>query len=105
MREDQNVIIVGANMGEAIDPGWVHNLRAHPDTEIKTGSVKRRVHAREADPEERRRLWARAVRYNPAWGRYQALTQRKFPVMILSQTGVAATRRTCESMFERNRTR
>lgn len=89
MCEGQNVIIVGANLGEDADPGWVHNLRAHPRTDIQIASAKRKVLAREADPEERRRLWAPAVRYNPAWGRYQARTQRTFPVMILMQIGAA----------------
>jgi deazaflavin-dependent oxidoreductase (nitroreductase family) len=97
MREDQNVIVVGANLGEATDPGWVHNLRAHPHTAIQIASVRRRVHAREADAEERQRLWAQAVRYNPAWGRYQAHARRPFPVMILTLIGVATTRCTCET--------
>jgi F420H(2)-dependent quinone reductase len=87
VRQDQNVIVVGANLGDDADPGWVHNLRAHPHTHIQIASAKRRVLAREADPEERQRLWAPAVRYNPAWGRYQARTQRTFPVMILTQIG------------------
>jgi F420H(2)-dependent quinone reductase len=97
MREDQNVIVVGANLGGATDPGWVHNLRAHPDTDIQIASDKRRVHARETDSEERRGLWEPAVRYNPAWGHYQARTQRNFPVMILTQIDVATTRRTHEA--------
>ena len=87
MREGQNVIVVGANLGRATDPGWVHNLRAHPDTDIQIGSTKSRVHAREANPQERPPLWALAVRQNPAWGRYQTRTQRTFPIMILTQIG------------------
>jgi deazaflavin-dependent oxidoreductase (nitroreductase family) len=97
MREDHNIIVVGANLGAATDPGWVHNLRAHPHTDIQIASAKRPVRARQADPEERQRLWAAAVRQNPAWGRYQARTDRTFPMMILRPIGVATTRRTCET--------
>lgn len=89
MRDGQNFIVVGANLGQSTDPGWVHNLRANPDTDIQIASAKRRVHAREANPEQRQRLWAMAVRHNLAWGRYQRRTQRTLPVMILTQIGVA----------------
>jgi deazaflavin-dependent oxidoreductase (nitroreductase family) len=88
MREGQNVIVVGANLGRATDPDWVLNVRAHPDTDIQIASAKSRVHAREADPVERPPLWALAVRHNPAWDRYQARTERTFPVIILTQIGV-----------------
>jgi F420H(2)-dependent quinone reductase len=38
MREGQNVIVLGANLGQATDPRWVHNERAHPDTDIQIAS-------------------------------------------------------------------
>src|SRR5437899_9985764 len=30
------------------NPGWLHNLRAHPDTEVQIGRRRTAVHAREA---------------------------------------------------------
>ena len=43
-----------------------------------------KVRGREANAEERRRLWPRAVVHNPLWGRYQERTDRMIPIVILS---------------------
>ncbi len=56
-----NVVIVASKGGHPRHPAWYHNLRAHPDTEVQIGSERRRVHARVATGEERRRLWPMAV--------------------------------------------
>jgi len=41
------------------------------------------VHAREASPDERRRLWPQAVEQNPYWGRYSERTSREIPLILL----------------------
>jgi len=41
------------------------------------------VQAREVEGEERDRLWAELVAFNPIWGRYQQRTQRLIPLIIL----------------------
>jgi deazaflavin-dependent oxidoreductase (nitroreductase family) len=77
-------VVVGSNGGSARSPGWAHNLRASPDVEVQVGRDKIKVHAREAGEEERRRLWAEAARYHPAWGLFQQRTRRAFPIVILT---------------------
>jgi len=77
-------IVADAKGGHPHDPGWVHNLRASPNTEIQVGPGKIKVHAAEAGPDERERLWPQAARYNPAWGQYQQRTQRAIPLVILT---------------------
>jgi hypothetical protein len=44
-----------------------------------------KVHAREATPEERRRLWPQAVEHNPHWGRYRERTSREIPLVLLER--------------------
>jgi deazaflavin-dependent oxidoreductase (nitroreductase family) len=83
MPDGENFVVVGAKGGYPRHPGWVHNLRADPDTEIQVGSARIKVHASEAGAEERRRLWPRAIAYNPLWGRYQRRTRRTIPVVVL----------------------
>jgi F420H(2)-dependent quinone reductase len=85
MPDGENFVVVGAKGGHPKHPSWVHNLRAHPDTEVQLGSNKIRVHAAEASAEERALLWSKAAEYNPAWARYQERTQRTLPVVILGR--------------------
>jgi deazaflavin-dependent oxidoreductase (nitroreductase family) len=84
MPYDASFIVVGSNGGRPRNPGWVHNLRAFPDTEIQVGRDKIKVHAREAVDEERQRLWPQAARYHPAWRQFQQRTQRALPLVILT---------------------
>ena len=83
MPDGENFVVVGAKGGYPKHPAWVHNLRAAPDTEVQVGSGRIRVHASEANAEERRRLWPRAIAYNPLWRDYQRRTRRTVPLVIL----------------------
>jgi deazaflavin-dependent oxidoreductase (nitroreductase family) len=83
MPDGEDFVVVGAKGGYPKHPGWVHNLRAHPDAEVQVGSRRIEVQARVADAEERRRLWPKAVSYNPLWGRYQRRTSRTVPLVVL----------------------
>ena len=83
MPADEGMLIVASKGGHPRHPGWFHNLRAHPDTEVQIGGRRLKVHAREADAEERRRLWPPASDYNPHWGRYRQRTSREIPLVLL----------------------
>src|SRR5438105_2400226 len=83
MPDGDHLVVVASKGGYPKDPGWLHNLRAHPDTAVQLGREARPVRAREATVEERRELWPKAVRFNPLWGRYQERTSRTIPVVVL----------------------
>jgi deazaflavin-dependent oxidoreductase (nitroreductase family) len=83
MRDGDDLIVVPSKGGYSRNPGWLHNLRANPETEVQLGSRRIPVRAREATAEERRRLWPKAVDHNPVWGRYQERTERRIPLVIL----------------------
>jgi deazaflavin-dependent oxidoreductase (nitroreductase family) len=83
MKDGENLLIVASKGGHPRDPGWMYNLRAHPDTEVQIGRKRLKVHAREATPEEREQLWPRATEYNPHWGRYRERTTREIPLVLL----------------------
>ena len=72
MRDGRDLVIVASKGGHPRNPAWLHNLRAHPDTEVQIGTERMPVHAREASEEERRRLWPLLIAHNPHWERYQA---------------------------------
>lgn len=80
-----DVFIVASKGGNARHPGWYHNLRANPDTEVQIGSERRPVHARVATPEERRLLWPKAVEVWRQYRDYQERTDREIPIVILER--------------------
>jgi deazaflavin-dependent oxidoreductase (nitroreductase family) len=82
--EDGNqLVLVASKGGHARNPAWFHNLRANPDTSIQVGSERRNVHARVARPEERGRLWAKAVDAYGGYADYQRRTDREIPLIVL----------------------
>jgi deazaflavin-dependent oxidoreductase (nitroreductase family) len=83
MPDGDDLVVVAAKGGHPEHPSWLYNLRAGPDTEVQIGSERIKVRAREADAEERRRLWPMATAYNPLWGSYQRRTRRTIPIVIL----------------------
>jgi deazaflavin-dependent oxidoreductase (nitroreductase family) len=78
-----NVVLVGSKGGFPKHPAWVHNLKANPDTTVQIKGEKRRVHARDARPEERDRLWAKAVETYSGYKTYQARAGREIPLVVL----------------------
>jgi F420H(2)-dependent quinone reductase len=83
MPDGDALVVVASKGGYPQHPAWFSNLRSSPDTEVQLGSKRFKVHAREANADERRRLWPKAVAYNPRWGSYQERTERKIPLVIL----------------------
>jgi deazaflavin-dependent oxidoreductase (nitroreductase family) len=83
VRDGEDVVVIASKGGHPRNPAWFHNLRANPDTTIQVGSRRRPVHARVATPEERGRLWPKAVEAYAGYSGYQRRTRRKIPLVIL----------------------
>jgi deazaflavin-dependent oxidoreductase (nitroreductase family) len=83
MPEGESFLVVASKGGYPKHPGWLHNLRAHPETEVQIGRRRVKVRAREADASERSELWRRAGEYNPHWARYRTRTSREIPLVLL----------------------
>jgi deazaflavin-dependent oxidoreductase (nitroreductase family) len=81
--DDPDVVLVASKGGHPKHPAWFHNLRANPDTTVQVGRKRRPVHARIATPEERQRLWPKAVATYSGYDGYQARTEREIPLVIL----------------------
>jgi F420H(2)-dependent quinone reductase len=83
MPDGDNLLVVASKGGYPEHPAWLHNLRSSPDTEVQIGSKRIKVQAREANADERRRLWPEAIEYHARWGGYQRRTDREIPLVIL----------------------
>jgi deazaflavin-dependent oxidoreductase (nitroreductase family) len=76
-------VVIGSFLGEPRHPGWVHNLRAHPEARIRVGSREFRARARESIGEERARLWKQLIALNGEYAQYEGRTGRVIPVVVL----------------------
>lgn len=83
VEDPPNVVLVASKGGHPNNPAWYHNLLANPDACVQIGSQRREVHARVAAPEERRRLWPKAVATYSGYRGYQERTGREIPLVIL----------------------
>jgi deazaflavin-dependent oxidoreductase (nitroreductase family) len=81
--DSPDVVLVASKGGHPKNPAWYHNLRANPDTTVQIGAERRVVHARVATPQERERLWPKAVATYSGYRGYQERTARVIPLVIL----------------------
>jgi F420H(2)-dependent quinone reductase len=75
--------VIASKGGAAQHPLWYLNLRANPLAEVTVGRKTRRVRARDAQGEERERLWRAFADLYPGYDRYAQKTSRRIPVVVL----------------------
>jgi deazaflavin-dependent oxidoreductase (nitroreductase family) len=78
-------VVIASYLGEPRHPAWWLNLTTHPDAQVEVGGRTFAVRSREAEGEERDRLWAEVVTRTPDYDAYQARTRRRIPVVILER--------------------
>ena len=83
VEDGKNVAVIASKGGYSKNPGWYYNLKVHPETTIQVGSEHRAVHAREARPGERERLWDMAVKIYSPYEDYRARAGREIPLVVL----------------------
>lgn len=83
VRDGDAYVVIASKGGHPRHPGWFHNLRAHPDTTVQVGARRIPVRARVATPQERDRLWPRAVEMWGPYESYQRRTERTIPLVVL----------------------
>jgi deazaflavin-dependent oxidoreductase (nitroreductase family) len=83
VKVDNSYVLIGSSGGSPKNPGWVYNLRANPDVEMRDKTEVFKMRVREVtDDQERKRLWDASVKAYPPYNEYQAKTSRKIPVFI-----------------------
>ena len=87
VKDGRVVVVVASKGGHPKHPGWYHNLRAHPETTVQIGCQRRAVRARVANPDERARLWPKAIAAYSGYRGYQERTNREIPLVILEPGG------------------
>ena len=83
LRDGDDVVVIASYGGLDQPPAWWLNLEASPQAELRDGRTRRSVTARNADPDERARLWAELTSRAPGYLAYERRTTREIPVVIL----------------------
>jgi deazaflavin-dependent oxidoreductase (nitroreductase family) len=82
--DGKNFVVFASKGGAPENPGWYHNLKAHPETKVEVGGKTVPVIATEASGDERDRLFAAQVSAQPQFGEYEKKTDRKIPAIVLT---------------------
>lgn len=82
-----DVVLVASSFGRDAHPAWYLNLAADPHAQLLCRGYRGEFVARETDGAERDELFALADRLYGGYSLYQAGTERKIPVMVLSPAG------------------
>ncbi len=83
-QDGSRYVIFASKAGAPTNPGWYHNLVAHPQTTIEVGTETLQVTAEEVTGDERRRLFDAQVQRAPGFGDYQEKAgDRVIPVIAL----------------------
>jgi deazaflavin-dependent oxidoreductase (nitroreductase family) len=78
-------VVCAAYGGATVHPAWYLNLEAVPRARVDIGMERLDVTAEVLPPgPERDRLWNRLAEATPMYGRYQTMTPRLFPVVVLT---------------------
>jgi len=77
------LVLVASNGGAVKHPTWWLNLQARPEAWVQIKGIRRRVKAEQASAAEKQRLWPRLIAMYPGYKRYQEITDRDIPVVIL----------------------
>lgn len=84
IRHDDGIMLIASNFGRPKNPGWYHNVAAHPEVKVEIGTRTYEVRAVVTEGAERDRLFALAVEAQPAYADYQRGTTRTIPVVTLA---------------------
>ena len=85
LRDGDRVVLIASMGGNPRHPAWYWNLKSNPRVKfIGPGGLTGDYVAREAEDEERERLWAEAVDYYDGYATYAGRTDgRVIPIVIL----------------------
>jgi F420H(2)-dependent quinone reductase len=77
--------VIASKGGAAQHPLWYLNLRANPLAEVTVGRETQKVRAREAEGDERERLWRQLADLYSGYDKYARKTSRRIPVVVLER--------------------
>ncbi|MEV6305479.1 nitroreductase family deazaflavin-dependent oxidoreductase [Actinoplanes sp. NPDC051861] len=88
VRDGDDFVIIASNWGGEKHPAWSYNLRSNPDARITLGGREIPVTAREAQGDDRDRLWQLVVDQWPGYAAYRVrASHREIRLFRLTPAG------------------
>jgi deazaflavin-dependent oxidoreductase (nitroreductase family) len=84
-RSGDDVLVVGSSGGQPEAPAWVKNIEADPNVTVQIWGDVFKARARTATPEEKPAMWAEMLTHWQYYDRYQEMTDREIPVVVLER--------------------
>jgi deazaflavin-dependent oxidoreductase (nitroreductase family) len=82
--DGSHIVLIASKAGAKRHPAWFHNLKANPRVKVLAPGRSGDYVAREAEGDERSRLWRVAVDYYAGYETYQDRAgSRRIPVVVL----------------------
>ena len=89
--QGDDVVLTASSFGRAKHPAWYHNVKANPQVELAQRGRTWPYVAREAEGDERRRLYDLSTKLYRGYGLYEQMaSERTIPVLVLSPENRAA---------------
>src|SRR5215218_1103758 len=84
LRDGDRLVVIASNYGRPGNPGWYHNLLAHPLVVVTWRGSAIQMQARELKGEERQFHIVRGLKAYPWWEQYhRRAAPRQIPVIML----------------------
>jgi deazaflavin-dependent oxidoreductase (nitroreductase family) len=83
LADEERLVVINTNAGNAKTPAWSHNLRADPEADVEVGRRRLRVRARLAEGEERAELWRKHNEQYAGFDYYETKLDREIGVFVL----------------------
>ena len=84
-QEGDRYVIIASKGGAPEHPGWYENIAKNREVELQVKDEVFRARARDAEGEERARLWRKANEVWPHYDEYAKKTDREIPVVVLER--------------------
>jgi deazaflavin-dependent oxidoreductase (nitroreductase family) len=78
-------VVIASNLGKDDHPAWWMNLLADPTATVQINVSRFTVHAREAEGDEREKLFQALAEKTPDYEQYRSWTSRRIPLVILER--------------------
>ena len=80
---DGDIAVIASNFGQHSNPGWYHNLLAHPDAQVTVEGRTSSVRAVVVEGDERARIWREGLKIYPGWAQYERRTPHRGITMFV----------------------
>lgn len=84
-RDGDRYVVVGSNSGRDEQAEWVANITADPIVTVEVGTETFQARTEVTHGDERRRLLDAHIQAIPIFARYETMTERELPVVVLER--------------------